>query len=208
MLKKIWVQNSNRPLVFLALVLLASCEMPKHTPFVANLKELAIQLSGKNSQNIRTNEDALKALSDLPFTKSPALNRWTVQFNDSLRQSREIWGYVMEDRKSREPLYCIDQCACIWDRFSKALLKKRGNQESPQYYSLYMVGPGSLEVGVRYEKNIAWYHHHYSQILKLDDGSWSVFDPIVFGDGNLHSVKDFLDRLVRPETLKITAVRK
>lgn len=142
-----------------------------------------------------------EALSQIPFKESTEFNKELFYQYEYLVKQNRVYVWEMLDRKDRLAHYCQDECQCIADSIGKDIKQKNLNH---RFVRVKMASPGWIGIYTGKDRHLITYTYHVSTLVQIDENSWGAFDPIMFLDSNLHSLREWLERLDKNEEIYTT----
>ena len=194
------------PLSFaLFLVLLSSCLPQTEKPVRFTLNEIETKLALSN-----------QSLETLPFLKNNTIEKDLNLFYQNLVRKNEICGHYLEDRKSRVDIYCHEHCGSLHKKliehyksqydFNNQSIHSKYNPTFSVYTLRIFNTAKSPMINIQTNGIKRGYFFHVSTLI-YESGEWGVFDPVVFGDSQLHSITEFLNSIEKPDLLSYNLFR-
>jgi hypothetical protein len=100
---------------------------------------------------------------------------------ERIKSEKKVSYWELEDRKSRFPHYCIEECACLAEEFSKSL--KTTYKNNLDIYGIRIHGgPGLLPVEIMHDKYKNSFQYHIANLIKIRSSNcYVIADPIMNG---------------------------
>ncbi len=145
--------------------------------------------------------DKLKALKICPASNdvTTRFQTFLTKVHEKVKKEKKVYFWELEDRNTRNPHYCIDECGCMADEYVAALNTCSGVEVA----GLRVNGIGLLPVEIKHTTwdsgkktnyNHAYQTHVATLIHFMNSDCYAITDPIM-NERELLSPADWLNNI-------------
>ena len=184
---------------------LAACDTPVNQKIDLSPEAALFHLSG---ERVSTRPQALERLKTVEMAELPQVDRKLRTLFRTLENSKKHGAWVLEDRVFRDEVFCHELCQCVSNE--AVAWVKNGALRLPFGVSIYQLVITSRRgiLTAHLGDQARAFHYHQTTLLKDPQNRVSVYDPILFFDSGLHSLKELLSKIDLDDTLQFAVIHR